>query len=296
MADQPTLIVTGASGHLGSRVVELLLEGGHTALVATTRTPDQLAQFAARGVTVRFADYDQPDSLAKAFEGADRLLLISTDALGIPGQRLNQHRTAVKAAEQAGVRHVVYTSMPNPVPDNPIIIASDHHRSEQALDASGMGYTILRNNFYTEILLNSYEQALKLGSHIHANGQGKVGYVTREDCARAGAAALAADFNGRRVLDITGPDAVSDVDLAHLFSTMAGRSIPNVEITPNAMLTNMTGAGVPQPVAAMYTSFAAGTAKGVADIVSGAFTELTGQPPTTVRDFLAATVPAQSNT
>src|SRR5689334_9931004 len=106
-----TLLVTGASGHLGRRVIELLLESNAGHLIATTRSPDKLAGLAARGVEVRQADFDDPGSLAAAFAGADRLLLISTDALDGTDRRIVQHGNAVAAAEQAGVKHVVYTSL-----------------------------------------------------------------------------------------------------------------------------------------------------------------------------------------
>ncbi|HEU5098574.1 MAG TPA: NAD(P)H-binding protein, partial [Roseiflexaceae bacterium] len=119
---QQTLLVTGASGHLGRRVIELLLEANAGHVIATTRSPDNLADLAARGVEVRKADFDAPGSLASAFAGADRLLLISTDALDGTDRRIVQHRNAVKAAEQAGVTHVVYTSFTNTEPGNPAAV------------------------------------------------------------------------------------------------------------------------------------------------------------------------------
>src|SRR5262249_19713219 len=138
-----TLLVTGASGHLGRRVLELLLEAGAGQIIAATRTPEKLADFAQRGVVVRHADFDDPASLAEAFKGAERLLLISTDAIGTPGLRIQQHTNAIKAAEEAGVSHVVYTSLINPEPGTPIAIAPDHYGTEQALAQSKLGFTVL---------------------------------------------------------------------------------------------------------------------------------------------------------
>jgi NAD(P)H dehydrogenase (quinone) len=131
-----TLLVTGASGHLGRRVLELLLETQTGQIIATTRTPEKLADFAQRGVIVRQADFDDPASLVTAFTGADRLLLISTDVIGVPGLRIQQHTNAVKAAEEAEVSHVVYTSLINPEPGTPIAIAPDHYETELALAQS----------------------------------------------------------------------------------------------------------------------------------------------------------------
>ena len=180
-----TLLVTGASGHVGRRAVELLLEAKAGTIIAATRTPAKLADLEARGVIVRHADFDNPASLTKAFEGVNRLLLISTDVLGQPGYRLNQHRTAVKAAEDAGVNHVVYTSLMNPGPDSPVLLAPDHHGTETALAESKMGWTSLRENLYAETLLGSVSRAIQMGQHFSAAGDGKAAYITREDVARA---------------------------------------------------------------------------------------------------------------
>jgi NAD(P)H dehydrogenase (quinone) len=123
--NQPTFLVTGASGQLGRHVVELLLQANAGTIVATTRTPEKLSDLSERGVIVRQADFNDPDLLAAAFAGVDRLLLISTDAVGEPGLRLKQHQAAVKAAEAAGVSHVVYTSLVNPGPESAVLFAPD---------------------------------------------------------------------------------------------------------------------------------------------------------------------------
>jgi NAD(P)H dehydrogenase (quinone) len=139
MASTP-LLVTGASGQLGRRVLELLLERNAGPIIATTRTPASLAGFAARGVDVRRADFEDDASLTAAFAGAKRALLISTDAVDRPGRRLAQHRSAIAAFERAGIEHVVYTSLPNPI-DTPVTIAPDHAGTEAALAASKLGVT-----------------------------------------------------------------------------------------------------------------------------------------------------------
>ena len=140
------LLVTGASGHLGRQVVELLLETHSGTIIAVTRTPEKLADLSRRGVIVLQADFDDPASLVQAFQGVDRLLLISTDALDAPGRRINQHRNAIKAAEQAGVKHVVYTSLMNPGPDSPVFLAPDHSTTEEALKESKEKINSLTND------------------------------------------------------------------------------------------------------------------------------------------------------
>ena len=285
---QPTLLVTGASGHLGQRVLELLLETGTGPIVATTRTPDKLAAFRQRGVIVRHADFDDPATLAEAFQGVDRLLLISTDATDQPGKRLAQHRAAVQAAQEAGVRHVVYTSLTHPGPESPISIAPDHHGTEEALRASTLGWTMLRNNVYAEMLVGALRNALQRGGKLFsAAGDGKAGYVTREDCARVAAAALAAPFDGQRVLDITGPAALSQADVAAIGSAVTGQAITYVPLDLDVLTKNLVAAGLPQSVVDLIASFDAGIAQGTLDVISSAVEDLTGRPPMSVRAFLA---------
>lgn len=285
---QNTLLVTGASGQLGRRVLELLLESNAGQIIATTRTPEKLADFGARGVIVRKADFDDSASLVEAFKGADRLLLISTDALDVPGRRLKQHVNAVKAAEAVGVKHVVYTSLINPSADSPVLIAGDHRGTEEALAASQLDWTVLRESVYTDMLPQVVGQAIQTGQLMTAAGQGKIAYITREDCAYAAAGALTDNFNGRRTLDITGPSAISHADLAAIASQMTGRAIAYIPLEPAVLVQGMVGAGLPQPIAELLVSFDTAIAQGRFDVVTNAVQQLSGHAPTSVADFLAA--------
>lgn len=285
-----TLLVTGASGQLGSRVLELLLEAQvePTRIIGVTRTPEKLDRFSQYGITVRHASFDDPDAMVKAFTGADRLLLISTDAVGEPGYRLGQHRRAVKAAEQAGVRHVLYTSIAEARPNSPVAVTADHYGTEQALAESKMGYTALRNNIYADLQVFSLARAVQMGQLFSAAGEGRIAYVTREDCARVAAATLADEFEGRRSFDITGPEALSQADLAAIATKITGKQVTYVPIPVEALIEGMVGAGLPRPLAEVYASFDVGTAQGEFSNVSSAVETLTGRPPIRLADLLAA--------
>lgn len=284
----PKLLVTGASGHLGRRVIELLLEAKAGHVIAATRSPEKLADLAGRGVEVRRADFDEPASLAAAFAGVDRLLLISTDVVGEPGRRLVQHRAAVAGAVQAGVKHVVYTSLTRPEPGTPITIAGDHYGTEQALAASPLDWTILRNNVYTDVLLMSLPQAVAMGQLVDAAGDGGTGYVTREDCALAAAAVLATPPVGRVTLDITGPSVVTGSELAQIVSKISGRPVSYVSVSPEAMHNILVGAGLPPVYAETLVSFDTAKAQGFLAVATTTLAELTGAAPQSVRDFLLA--------
>jgi NAD(P)H dehydrogenase (quinone) len=286
--NQRALLVTGASGHLGRRVIELLLEANAGHIIATTRSPDKLADLAARGVEVRAADFDDPRSLAAAFAGADRLLLISTDVLDGTDRRIVQHHNAVAAAEQAGVKHVIYTSLTRPEPGNASAVAPGHYATEQALAESSLDWTMLRNNVYTDMFLQSLPRAVATGQLVTAAGSGGAGYVTREDCARAAAAVLAADISGRTTLDITGPAVVTHAELARILSAIAERPVTYVPVAPEVIVAGMTAAGLPEFVARLLVSFDIAIAQGTLAVASGAVADLTGRAPQSVGDFLAA--------
>ncbi len=285
---QQTLLVTGGAGHLGRRVLEHLLAAKVGNLVTTTRTPEKLADLAARGVTVRRADFDDPSTLAAAFAGVDRLLLISTDATNYPGQRIAQHQAAIAAAVAAGVKHLLYTSTARAEPGNPAVVAPDHYATEQALAASPLDYTILRNNLYSEVLLMSLPQVVANGQLISASNGGKTAYVTRADCARAAATALAAHTPGRQTLEITGPQALSDAEIAQVASEVSGRPVQYIAVSAEDKRHGMIAAGLPPMMADIFLSFEAATAQGFQAQLSTAVTDLTGVAPQGVREFLAA--------
>ncbi|HEX2908606.1 MAG TPA: SDR family oxidoreductase [Phototrophicaceae bacterium] len=287
MSKNMRLLVSGASGHLGQRVLELLLQGEPRQLVAATRTPEKLAHFKAQGVEIRFADFNDPASLDLAFAGINRFLLISTDALDGAGTRLKQHRAAVQAAERAGVQHVVYTSLAQ-ADKSLVLFAPDHAGTEAALAQSSLSWTILRNNLYTDFLLGSLTQAYQLGGLFKAAGEGRVAYVTREDCAQAAAAALAADFTGKRILEISGPAALNHAEIADLVASITGQPLKYVPVSLETVIQGMVGAGLPQPVAEVYASIDTAIAAGQLATVSNAVAELSGHQPTSIADFLAA--------
>jgi NAD(P)H dehydrogenase (quinone) len=291
MKNQKTLFVTGASGHLGRRAVEFLLGARAGHVIAGSREPGKLADLAAKGAQTRAIDFEKPETLANAFAGVDRLLIVSTDAIDRPGRRIAQHRAAIAAAVAAGVKHIVYTSYANAVPGSAVLLNPDHQQTEEALAATPIGYTILRNNAYAENLLASLPHALTTGQWFTAGRNGRAGFVTRDDCARTAGAALAADFDGRRVLDVTGPELLSHADIARLVSEITGRRLEHVSVDEAALVAGMTQAGLPEPVARIYASFDTALANGETAIKTNVVATLTGREPVTLREFLAERLP-----
>ena len=286
-----TIVITGASGHLGRAVAErLLTDHGVTPgdLVLVTRSPDKLTDVAARGAQVRQGDFADPSSLELAFAGADKALIISTDVVGT---RVAGHRAAIDAAVAAGVRSIAYTSGINPSDSNPIGVMWEHRQTEEHLRATAPGWTMLRNSVYAEILLMAAKPALETGTHATNEGDGRVSYVSREDCAAAAAAVLAGDDHDGKIYDITGAESLTAAEVTGLFAELGGRPVQVVHVDDETYAAGLVEhAGMPQPVAEVYASFGTGARRGYSAPVSDTVLQLTGRPPTAVRDVLAAAI------
>jgi NAD(P)H dehydrogenase (quinone) len=282
-----TIAVTGASGHLGRAVAEGLLDVRDAQdVVLITRSPDKLADLAARGASVRHGDFDDPATLATAFAGVERLLLISTDTLGarVPG-----HLTAIATAAAAGVKHVVYTSIGNPSDDNPAIVASEHRATEDAVRASGLDWTFLRNAIYADLQPDAASAAIATGTLLTNAGNGRNAYVTRADCAAAAVAVLAGEGHEGKAYDITGPEALDADDLAAIYGELGDVEVAVARVDDDAWVAAMVEhAGMPEPMARAFATFGAAQRHGYAAVVSDTLERLTGRAPTSLHDFLAA--------
>lgn len=283
---KPVVLVTGASGNLGARAVETLLERGGAHVIAASRSPEKLERFAARGAELRRVDFDDPSKLKNAFKGVDRLLIVSTDDLETPGKRVRQHRAAIAAAEKAGVKHIVYTSAPATAPSKAVM--GDHFWTEQALAASKLGWTVLRNHLYADLLLGSLPQAIASGSYVTATGDGARNYIARDDAARAAAGALLDGFEGQRILDVTGSKPLTGADVAALASQLSGRPVTHVAVSAADFSAGALGAGLPRGLVDALAQFDIDAAQGYHAISTNVVADLSGRAPQSVADFLAA--------
>ena len=278
------LLVTGANGKLGRHIVSLLLEAGKDHIIAASRDTTKLADLAAKGAETRRVDFDDAASLAQAFKGVDRVLIISTDALG-SGQRLTQHKAAVKAAAEAGTE-IVYTSMPKPE-NSAVVFAPDHAGTEQAILASGAPYTILRNAWYQENLLMSLPAAFASGTLYTSAGDGKLSHVSHADAARAAAGALGKPA-ANATLTITGPELLTTEQIATLASEIVGKPLAVVNLSDEHLAGGMKAAGVPEAIIPMLVSFDTNTREGGFDILTDDVEALTSRKPEALRAFFEA--------
>src|SRR5690554_1125626 len=235
------IVISGASGNLGRatalRVAELLGGGAAAGLALATRTPDAMEGLVP-GASVRHADFDRPDTLREAFAGASRLLLISTSRVDNRGK---QHAEAIDAARDAGVEHVIYTSMLSPGPDNPALISESHWSTEEHLKASGLAFTILRFSLYSDFQVFEAAEALTSGRFVHNRGSGACSYIARSDCAEVAAAVVSGEGHEGVTYELTGPESLDAEQLARLYADAGGRPVEAVSVGDDELLKTLSG-------------------------------------------------------
>ena len=254
------IVVTGATGQLGRLVIAQLIERGVAAqqIVAAVRTPAKAADLAALGLQVREADYTRPATLAAAFKGAERVLLISSSEVG---QRLPQHRAVIDAAREARVGQLVYTSLLR-ADSSPLGLAAEHTATEALIAASGLPHVLLRNGWYTENYLASVAPALQHGAFIGAAGSGHIASATRADYAAAAAAVLAQPVGSNRSYELAGDTSYTLAELVAELNRQTGRAVVYQDLPQQAFEAALVGAGLPAPFAALLADSDAGAAKG----------------------------------
>ncbi len=282
---QPTrsdcIVLTGASGGVGSRTLRGLLElgsGGH--VTALARAPERLPQLP--GVAVRIGDYDDPASLAAAFAGAGTLLFISSDG---PREVIERHhRNVLEAARQCGVGRIVYTSILDVAPDSPFYYAPVHRETEALVRTTAPSSTILRTSVFADFFLLFVREAIASGVFAVPAGEGRVSLVTRDDVgAMLARAAMRSD---NAVLRVAGPEALSLQEIASIVSERVGRPIAYRPPPPARYAEALRQAGRPDWIVQAFTSMFAAVAEGRFAEVSEDFQALVGRPPQRFADFL----------
>ncbi|MGR6965735.1 SDR family oxidoreductase [Geodermatophilus sp. URMC 61] len=283
-----SIVVTGATGHLGRLAVEALLARGVPAadVVATGRRTEALADLADRGVVVRTADYDNEVSLKEAFAGADRLLLVSGSEVG---RRVRQHGRAIAAARAAGVGFIAYTSITH-ADTSTLLLAEEHRATEQLLAEAGVPHTLLCNSWYTENYTAQLPGYLEHGIP-GAAGDGAVSAATRADYAAAAAAVVATDGHAGAVYELGGAPFTM-TELAQVVSAATGRTVTYTDLPVEQYQRVLVAAGLPEPVAAVLADGDRGVAAGELLVEGDDLARLLGRAPTSLADAVAAAVTA----
>jgi len=283
-----TIVVTGATGHLGRLTIDHLLARGVAAgdIVAAGRNTERLAEVAANGVRTATIDFDDPATLDAAFAGADTLVLVSASE---PGHRVAQHTNAIDAAVRAGVKHLVYTSAPKAT-TSALILAPEHKATEEAIAASGLPATILRNGWYNENYAATFAQVSASGVYAASTGEGRVASAARTDYAEAIAAVLTSEGHIGAVYELSGDTAWNGTEFAAAASEVLGREIVFQPLTAEEQLAALTAAGLDEGTAGFVVALDQNIAEGTLGETSGDLNRLIGHPTTTLVDYFRTQV------
>jgi NAD(P)H dehydrogenase (quinone) len=283
------ILVTGASGHFGKATIQFLLQRGIPAseVVALVRNENQASDFTEQGVGIAIGDYDDYTSLVKAFKEIDKLLFVSGNDIG---KRLAQHENVIKAAKEAGVKHIVYTSFQrkNESDTSPLwVVAQSHIQTENWLKESGIGYTILKNNLYMDFLPGFIgEKVLETGSIYVPAGDGKISAVLRSEMAEAAATILASAITPTSVYEFTNTEAASYDEIGATIAAVTGKAIRYISPSADEYVSTLKQYGLPGEVIGIFAGFAEAQAQGELDTTSTDLTTLLGRKPVSVVDFI----------
>ncbi|MGG6102279.1 SDR family oxidoreductase [Pantoea allii] len=281
------IAVTGATGQLGRLVIEALrkkIAADH--IVATVRSPAKAGDLAALGVVVREADYNKPETLAAAFKGVDKVLLISGSEVG---QREAQHRAVIDAAKAAGVKFIAYTSLLH-TDTSPLSLGIEHRATEAMLAASGVPYALLRNGWYTENYAASIAPALAHHVFLGAAGEGRISSAARQDYAEAAAEVMVRDDQAGKVYELAGDDSYTLAEFAAEIAAQSGEKVDYVNLPQAEFAAALKAADLPAPLADLLADSDVGVAQGGLFDDSRTLSQLIGRPTTAYQDVIRATL------
>lgn len=279
------IVITAATGKLGHHVVDALLEKVPASQIAVAvRNVDKARDFAARGVQVRHADYAKPETLRTAFAGADKLLLISSSEVG---QRAVQHKAAIAAAIEAGVKLIAYTSILR-ADASSLGLAAEHKATEEAIRASGIPYVFLRNGWYIENYTENLGSALQHGAMMGSAKDGRIAAATRRDFAEAAVAVLTGEGHANKSYELAGDERFTMTELAAVVAELSHKPVAYHDMPFEAYRDALLGFGLPAPFAELLADSDVGISKGQLDDATGDLRRLIGHPTTPLRTAVRA--------
>ncbi|MFF2591715.1 SDR family oxidoreductase [Peribacillus butanolivorans] len=277
------ILVTGATGKLGTKVVETLLKTvPANQLAVSVRNPEKAEELRTRGVDVRQGDFDRPETLDTAFAGIDRLLIISAD--GDNETRIRQHSNAVVAAERAGVKFIAYTSLAN-AKESKNFLAPTHQATEESILKTGIPYSFLRNNWYLENEISSIQGVQAGAPWVTSAGNGKVGWALQQDYAEAAASVLSGNGHGNTIYELSGK-LLTQEELASAVGNVLGKEVPVQQVDDATYADIMKTVGLPDFLIPMLIDIQKGVREGTLEVESNDFEKLLGRSATPISEGL----------
>ncbi|WP_406354668.1 NAD(P)H-binding protein [Streptomyces sp. NBC_00658] len=279
-----SIVVTGATGNLGRHVIEGLLEKVPAdQITAVVRDTEKAAGFAARGVRIAVADYNTPETFEGVISAGDKVLLISGNEFHLG--RVGQHKVVLDAARTAGAALLAYTSAPGSLT---AALADDHRATEEAILASGLPYSLLRNGWYNENYTENLAPVLEHGAVVQAAGEGRIAAATRADYAAAAVAVLTGEGHENTTYELSGDTTFGFAEYAAEVAKQSGKEIAYNAVPAEVYTGILTGAGLPEALAAILAGVDGSIAKGELAVTTGDLSRLTGRPTTPIAESIAA--------
>lgn len=279
------IAITGATGQLGQLVIQALLKYVPASqIIALVRSEAKAASLKQKGIELRHFDYDAPETLAPALQGVDKLLLISANEIG---RRTPQHKAVIEAAKQAGVPYIAYTSLLR-ADTSPLGLAQEHRETEVLIQDSGLAYTFLRNNWYSDNYLATVQQIAESGVLYGASQDGKISSASREDYAEAAAKVLASAGHENKTYELAGSESFTKEDLAQFISQAAHKSVTYQNLSADDLRQGLTQAGLPAHLIDVIVDADVQTAKGAMYSDNKDLEQLIGRKTTSIQDAIKA--------
>lgn len=280
-----SIVITGATGHLGRQVVEQLLARGTAPsdIVAGGRSPEALEALTALGVRTAPIDYDDPASLEVAFADAEKILLISGSEVG---KRVPQHQAVIEAAQKVDAT-LVYTSAPK-ASTSALVLAPEHKATEELLATSGLTHTVLRNSWYSENYDDTIHQGVATGTLLTSTAGGRIASAPRRDYAEAAAVVLLTDEHDGAVLELSGDQPWDFAELAATISEVSGREVNVQQASTEEHLAALKSFGLDEGTAGFVTALDANIAAGLLADSDGTLSRLIGHPTTTLKQHVSS--------
>lgn len=286
------ILVTGATGQLGAKAIDHLLNKGVEAadIAALVRDAAKAQELEEKGINIRIGDYSDYDSLVGAFQGVDKLLLVSSSDRGSVENRTAHHIEVIKAAKEANVKHIVYTSfVRKPTFDESAIAAfqNAHLQSEQFLQQSGIVYTILQNGIYLEMIpIFAGSNVAQTGVVLYPAQDGKASWVLRDELAEAAAHVLTTEGHENKIYPLTNTESASFTEIANELSNTLAKAVQYQSPPVNEFESTMKQFGVPDVYIGMFTMWAVAQAQGALDLEDTTLASFLGRKPTSVHEFI----------
>ncbi|VXB61434.1 SDR family NAD(P)-dependent oxidoreductase [Flavobacterium sp. 9R] len=280
------LLITGATGQLGSQIVsELTAKYPIAQLSVLARSSEKGLPFTEKGITVKIGNYQDPSSLLEAMQGIDRVLLISSSDFN---DRIGQHKNVIDAAKAAGVQHIFYTGVAiKDIETSPLKpLLGDHFETEEYIKQSGLTYTFLRNSLYADVVpMFIGANTIETGVFFPA-GEGKVAFANRKDLAKAIAKIVAKSEHENKIFNLTGSQSHSFSEIASYLSELSGKEVPYISPSSADFENALKGFGLPEPIITMSVLFAAGIKNNDFEEVDSSLKTIIDQEPTSLKAFL----------